>query len=58
LNEAAEPPEVAETMPTLIRSTTSGGPTIRELLDQPGTEDVAFDLPRLGGGIFRPALLD
>jgi PHD/YefM family antitoxin component YafN of YafNO toxin-antitoxin module len=34
------------------------GPTIRELLDQPGTEDIAFDPPRLGGGIFRPADLD
>jgi prevent-host-death family protein len=34
-----------------------GGPTIRELLDQPGTEDIEFDPPRLGGGIFRPAAL-
>ena len=31
------------------------GPTIRELLDQPGLEQIEFDLPRLGGGIFRPA---
>lgn len=32
-----------------------GGPTIRELLSQPGAEDIEFDPPRLGGGIFRPA---
>jgi prevent-host-death family protein len=31
------------------------GPTIRQLLDRPGTEDIEFDPPRLGGGIFRPA---
>jgi prevent-host-death family protein len=37
---------------------TGGGPTIRELLDQPGTEDIEFDPPRLGGGIFRPANFD
>jgi prevent-host-death family protein len=30
------------------------GPTIRELLDQPGVEDIEFDPPRLGTGIFRP----
>jgi prevent-host-death family protein len=30
-------------------------PTIRELLDQPGVEQIEFDPPRLGGGIFRPA---
>lgn len=29
-------------------------PTIRELLDQPGVEQIEFDPPRLGGGIFRP----
>jgi hypothetical protein len=34
------------------------GPTIRELLDQPGVEDIEFDPPRLGSGIFRPADLD
>ena len=31
------------------------GPTIRELLDQPGVEQIEFDPPRLGDGIFRPA---
>jgi hypothetical protein len=31
------------------------GPTIRELLDHPGVEDIEFDPPRLGEGIFRPA---
>ena len=30
-------------------------PGIRELLDYPGTEDIEFDPPRLGSGIFRPA---
>jgi len=40
------------------RRLTRGGPTIRELLDLPGTEVVALDPPRLGGGIFRPADLD
>jgi prevent-host-death family protein len=34
------------------------GPTIREMLDQPGAEAIEFDPPRLGGGIFRPADLD
>ena len=33
----------------------SGGPTIRKLLELPGVEDIEFELPRLGGGIFRPA---
>lgn len=37
------------------RRLAGGGPTIREMLDQPGTEDFEFDPPRLGGGIFRPA---
>lgn len=32
-----------------------GGPTIRELLDQPGTEEIDFDPPRFGSGLFRPA---
>ena len=32
-----------------------GGPSIRELLHQPGAEDIEFDSPRLGCGIFRPA---
>lgn len=31
------------------------GPTILELLDLPGTEDIEFDPPRLVGGVFRPA---
>jgi hypothetical protein len=30
-------------------------PGIRELLDLPGVEEIEFDPPRLGGGIFRPA---
>jgi len=34
---------------------TGEGPTIRELLDQPGTEDIEFEPVRLGAGIFRPA---
>jgi prevent-host-death family protein len=37
------------------RRLTGDGPTIRELLDQPGVEDIEFDPPRLGTGIFRPA---
>ena len=37
------------------RRLVGGGPTIRELLDLPGAEDVEFDPPRLGGGLFRPA---
>jgi prevent-host-death family protein len=32
-------------------------PSIRDLLDQPGVEDIDFDPPRLGDGIFRPASL-
>lgn len=28
-------------------------PSIRQMLDQPGTEDVDFDPPRFGGGLFR-----
>ncbi|MFI5017622.1 MAG: type II toxin-antitoxin system prevent-host-death family antitoxin [Dongiales bacterium] len=35
----------------------SGGPTIRKLLELPGVEDIEFEPPRLGGGIFRPANL-
>jgi hypothetical protein len=31
------------------------GPTICELLDCPGVEDIEFEIPRLGEGIFRPA---
>ena len=33
----------------------SDGPSIRKLLDLPGVEDIDFEPPRLGGGIFRPA---
>jgi prevent-host-death family protein len=40
------------------RRLAGGGPTIRELLDMPGTEDVEFEPRRVGGGIFRPASLD
>jgi prevent-host-death family protein len=29
-------------------------PTIRDLLGQPGAEDIEFDPPRLGAGHFRP----
>lgn len=36
------------------RRLTERGPSIRELLDMPGTEDIEFDPPRLGGG-WRPA---
>jgi PHD/YefM family antitoxin component YafN of YafNO toxin-antitoxin module len=39
------------------RRLTRRGPTIRELLGQPGAEDIDFDPPRLGGNIFRPAPL-
>jgi prevent-host-death family protein len=31
------------------------GPSIRDLLDQPDVEQIEFDPPRLGAGIFRPA---
>ncbi len=37
------------------RRLTGGGADILELLGQPGSEDIAFDPPRLQGGIFRPA---
>jgi antitoxin (DNA-binding transcriptional repressor) of toxin-antitoxin stability system len=33
-------------------------PGIRELLYCPGMEDIEFDPPKLGNGIFRPADLD
>ena len=39
------------------RRLAGGGPTIRELLGQPGAENIEFDPPRLGGGLFRPAAL-
>ena len=31
------------------------GPTIRELLESPGVEDIEFNPPRLAKGLFRPA---
>lgn len=39
----------------VYRRLAGDGPTIRELLDLPGVEDIEFDPPRLGEGIFRPA---
>lgn len=33
---------------------TGEGPSIRDLLDLPGTEDIEFEPVRLGGGVFRP----
>jgi hypothetical protein len=40
------------------RRPTSGGKSIRELLGEPGTEDIEFVPPRLGDKIFRPADLE
>ena len=40
------------------RRLAGGGPTIRELLDLPGTEDLEFEPRRLGNGVFRPAPFD
>lgn len=37
------------------RRLTKEGPSIRQLLEQPGVEDIDFDPPRLGTGLFRPA---
>jgi prevent-host-death family protein len=37
------------------RRLAGGGPTIRELLNQEGVEDIEFEIPRLGDGVFRPA---
>jgi prevent-host-death family protein len=37
-----------------FRRLTEGGPTLRELLAQPGVEDIDFDPPRFGSGVFRP----
>ena len=39
------------------RRLTSDSPNIRELLAEPGVEDIEFDPPRLGEGLFRPAEL-
>ena len=36
---------------------TGDEPGIRELLDLEGVEEIEFDPPRMGGGIFRPAEL-
>ena len=36
------------------RRLTTGGPTIRQLLAEPGAADVEFDPPRLGTGLFHP----
>ncbi len=40
------------------RRLTGEEPGIRELLNLPGVEDVEFEPPRMGEGIFRPAELD
>ena len=40
------------------RRLVGGGPTIRDMLDQPGMEDIDFEPIRLGSGIMRPADLD
>ncbi|MGO9473631.1 MAG: type II toxin-antitoxin system Phd/YefM family antitoxin [Rhodomicrobium sp.] len=37
------------------RRLTAGSPSILDLLAEPGVEDIEFDPPRLGGGLFRPA---
>lgn len=36
------------------RRLVGGGPTILALLDQPGVEEIDFDPPRMGEGLFRP----
>jgi prevent-host-death family protein len=40
------------------RRLAGSGASIRELLAQPGGDDIDFDPPRLGSGLFRPASLD
>ena len=30
------------------------GQSIRQLLEQPGTDEIEFEPPRFGGGLFRP----
>ena len=40
------------------RRLVGGGPTIRDMLDQPGMADIDFEPIRLGSGIMRPADLD
>ena len=37
------------------RRLVGGGKTVRALLDLPGVDDIEFDPPRFGGGLFRPA---
>jgi prevent-host-death family protein len=37
------------------RRLTGEAQTILDLLAEPGVEDIDFDPPRLGGGLFRPA---
>jgi len=36
------------------RRLTKDGPSIRQLLEQPDVEDIDFDPPRFGAGLFRP----
>ncbi len=40
------------------RHLTSGGPSILDLVAEPGTDEIEFDPPRVGGGMFGPASLD
>jgi PHD/YefM family antitoxin component YafN of YafNO toxin-antitoxin module len=40
------------------RRLTGGDMSLAEALAQPGDADFAFDPPRIGGGIFKPADLD
>ena len=44
--------ELSEGM-TLTITSSNCGPTIRELVDLPGTEDIPFDPPVLEDGTFR-----
>lgn len=37
---------------------TGEGPSLRDLLAQPGGEDIEFDPPRMQGGVFKPADFD
>ncbi|MFZ1107146.1 MAG: type II toxin-antitoxin system Phd/YefM family antitoxin [Rhodomicrobium sp.] len=37
------------------RRLTGEAASIRDLLAEPGVEDIEFDPPRLGGGLIRPA---
>ncbi|MGH7212011.1 MAG: hypothetical protein ACREF1_11200 [Acetobacteraceae bacterium] len=40
------------------RHLTGRGPSILDLVAEPGTDEIEFDPPRMGSGIFRPASLD